>query len=485
MRSLFFRTLSVSLSLILVLLWSASSMAQRGGGDRGGRGGGGERGGPGGGFGGGPPGGGFGGRGGGDRGGFGGSRGGFDPSAMISRLDRNGNGTIDPEENTGFAAAMISRLAQRDPSIDTSKPIPISKLSASVSAAAASRGGGERGGPPSSTPASSEPELLVPDFSPDVEPALPEGFGAINDALFSVKVEDRDIKEGEERIRRYDRNKDGKLSAEELRAGRWSDDPMQYDRNKDGMLTATELASRYANRRVAEEERRQQWSSRGGSSWGRGNSTGGSPWSRSGGNDGWSKSGDKDKKKKEERFGDAKSYRFSEAGGSSRAELPAFLARMDKNGDNQVVMAEFSQKWNASTLKEFLKWDLNNDGVIIASESNAALNSGARVNDDVISSASRSNSGSSSGSSRSSRGGASSTPRTPKPSGVAKSNAADPEVLAWAEKMIKKYDKNGDGELTKDEQAKMFIKPPPEADANGDGVLNVQEYAQFRANSRK
>lgn len=471
-------------------------MAQRGGGDRGGRGGGGERGGFGGGPGGGAPGGGFGGRGGGDRGGFGGSRGGFggsrggfDPSAMISRLDRNGNGTIDPEENTGFAAAMISRLAQRDPSIDTSKPIPISKLSASVSAAAASRGGGDRGGPPSSTPASSEPELLVPDFSPDVAPALPEGFGAINDALFSVKVEDRDIKEGEERIRRYDRDKDGKLSAEELRAGRWSDDPMQYDRNKDGKLTATELASRYANRRVAEEERRQQYSGRGGSSWGRGNSTGGSPWSRGGGNDGWSKSGDKDKKKEEERFGDAKSYRFTEGGSSSRAELPAFLARMDKNGDNQVMMAEFSQKWNASTLKEFLKWDLNNDGVIIASESNAALNAGARVNDDVLSSASRSSSGSSSGSSRSSRGGdsrsASSTPRTPKPSGVAKSNAADPEVLAWAEKMIKKYDKNGDGELTKDEQSKMFIKPPPEADANGDGVLNVQEYAQFRANSRK
>ncbi|MEC8557603.1 MAG: EF-hand domain-containing protein [Planctomycetota bacterium] len=478
MRSLLFRILSVGLSLALVVFWSSFSMAQPGGGDRGGRG---ERGG----FGGGAPGGGFDGRGGGDRGGFGGSRGGFDPSAMISRLDRNGNGTIDPEENTGFAAAMISRLAQRDPSIDTSKPIPISKLSASVSAAAASRGGGDRGGPPSSAPASSEPELLVPDFSPDVEPAMPEGFGAINDALFSVKVEDRDIKEGEERIRRYDRNKDGKLSAEELRAGRWSDNPMQYDRNKDGMLTATELASRYANRRVAEEERRQQYSGRGGSSWGRGNSTSGSPWSRGGGNDGWSKSGDKDKKKKEERFGDAKSYRFTEDGGSSRAELPSFLARMDKNGDNQVMMAEFSQKWNASTLKEFLKWDLNNDGVIIASESNAALNSGARVNDDVISSASRSSSGSSSGSSRSSRGSSSPAPRTTKPSGVAKSNAADPEVIAWAEKMIKKYDKNGDGELTKDEQSKMFIKPPPEADANGDGVLNVQEYAQFRANSRK
>ena len=118
-------------ALMATTLSAQPPFGGRGGGDRGGDGGfrggpggGGFRGGPGGG---GPGGGGFRGgpsRGGGDRG----SRGGFDPSSMLSRLDRNGNGVLDPDEQQGPAQFLIGRMQQSDPSIEPGKPIPLEKI---------------------------------------------------------------------------------------------------------------------------------------------------------------------------------------------------------------------------------------------------------------------------------------------------------------------------------------------------------------------
>ncbi len=64
-----------------------------------------------------------------------------------------------------------------------------------------------------------------------------------------MRIQDIDIREAEERIRRYDRNNDASLDQEELNSGRWNDNPMQYDRNRDGKLQSNELAVRYAKRR--------------------------------------------------------------------------------------------------------------------------------------------------------------------------------------------------------------------------------------------
>ena len=100
-----------ALALCLMTAVMVSAQPPGRGGDRGGG-----FGGPGGGFGGdrggrGGPGGGFGGgRGGpfgGDRGGRGG---GFDASSMLSRLDANGNGVLDPEEQQGPAQFLIGRV---------------------------------------------------------------------------------------------------------------------------------------------------------------------------------------------------------------------------------------------------------------------------------------------------------------------------------------------------------------------------------------
>lgn len=460
---------TVSLALGFLLLFTATGWAQRGseGGSRGGaeggfggRGGvpGGGRGGSEGGFGGrgGFPGGGRGGQegGGGGRGGPGGSRGGFggrgesgrggfDPSAMIRRFDANGNNMIDPNEAQGPAQFFLQRMAANNPKIDLSKPIPIDLLTGEINAM---RGGSRESG--SGTSSSEEPKLLVPDFSSGVELLPPEGFGA-SGALYSIHVEDRDIKEAEERMRRYDRNRDGQLSPEELSSGRWSDDPMQFDRNRDGKLNASELAVRYANRRTNEEQQRANAESqRRDRGWGRSES-------------GWSRSDSKkSEEKKEDRFGEAKSYRIVPKSASSVSGLPDFFARSDANGDGQVMMNEFSSSWNSQTLEDFQKWDLNKDGIIVPGECLAALERGTRV-------------GSSGGSSSS---------RPVKPS--ASASAIGGTQYEWAKRQIEKYDTNNDGQLTAREWEEMLIKPVG-ADSNGDGVLTVEEYAAFRSRKKK
>lgn len=452
------RTLCFLLVLTLICPLSYGQRGGRGGDDEGGgrggfgggRGGpggggfGGGRGGPGGGFGGG----GFGGRGGAPSGGFGGrggtsSRGGFDPTSMIRRFDANGNNMIDPSEAQGPARFFLERLAQRDPKIDLSKPIPIDSLTSAMT--------GGRGGPSSSSTESEGPELLVPDFSLEYDPLPPEGFGVVS-GEFSVKVEDRDIKEAEERVRRYDRDKDGKVSKEELRGGRWSDDPMQYDRNGDGKLAISELAVRYANRRIADDERRANsdrsrggFSSRGGgfgSFFGGGNRGGGQPQEPPA----------EETKKAKDRFGKLKSYKLTSSDASEVKGLPKWFTTKDANADGQVMMSEFTTSWDQAQIDEFMASDLNKDGIITSRECLAALEGSG---------------GSSSSSSSSSSG-----------------TVMGGTQMEWATRQIAKYDDNKDGVLTVKEWEKMYVVPEG-ADSNEDGKITAEEYAAFRESKKK
>lgn len=54
------------------------------------------------------------------------------------------------------------------------------------------------------------------------------------------------------------------------------------------------------------------------------------------------------------------------------------------------------------------------------------------------------------------------------------------EYRAWAARQITKYDKNKDGQLTADEWNAMITKPKEGTDANGDGVITLEEFAKKR-----
>jgi len=197
---------------------------------------------------------------GGPGGGFGGGGFGGGPMNFMARLDTNGNGMLDPEESQGRARMFLERTG-----LDLSRPIPLDQVTRAFEGMR-NRRMGEMGGEwgpgrdereggrgdnrNDEDPAAAAP--LVPGFGePDLFDPVP-GFGDQGEK-FAVAIEEEDRQEAQRTMRRSDTNQDGVLDADEIRSGRWSDDPLQTDRNRDGKLTLTELALRYAIRRDARE----------------------------------------------------------------------------------------------------------------------------------------------------------------------------------------------------------------------------------------
>jgi len=370
---------------------------------------------------GGPPGGPEGGRGGGFRR--------FDPTDFIRRLDTNGNGALDPEEQQGPAQFMLRRIAERNPEIDLSKPIPISQLGEMMSRGRGGFGGGEGGdfGGEQDDPSMVVPESLVPGFGIKEPPVPPSGFGA-KGGLFAVRVSPEDTKEAQERIRQFDRNRNGLLDSDEL-AGRWSGNPLDFDRNGDGKLSENELAVRAARRRIArvdaekkkaDAERRNQSIA----------STG-------------------DQQEAEDRMQGRRSYRHAER--AVHEGLPDWFKSSDSNDDGQVEMSEYTPDWTDEKLAEFVAFDANADGLITEREA-AGLDR-----------------------SRESSLGSGSESSKPKRE-VKRSGTLKPAYRKWAERTIKRNDKDNDGVLSRDEASRLDVDPTP-ADTNEDGKISVEEYA--------
>lgn len=391
-------------------------------------------------------------------------------SDMIRRFDRNGNNMIDPDETQGPAGFFLQRMAQSNPKIDLSKPIPIDLITSEMEKARGGRGDSPEGSDSPADAKSNEPKLLVPDFKLSSElPKIP-GFGNSADAGPTIKLTDRDKAEAEERIRRYDRNGDKILNAEELSQSRFSaEDIAQFDKNKDGKLTIDELAVRQAMRRIGEQQQnggdQSQSGGWGGSSggWGSGGQGG---WSRGDRGDDRGNGGSSSKtavkgKEEEKRFGDAKSYRTTSSN-ASVSGLPSFFTSSDINNDLQVTLSEFAGTLTESAMNEFQQWDLNSDGIITARECQVASKAGVQV-----------------GGSSSSKSSSSSTSTASKPAAAPSGKYSEADV-DWARKLFVKYDTDKDGMLSKTEAGKMTI-PPTGADINNDGKISPEEYAAFRA----
>lgn len=398
------------------------------------------------------------------RGDFGGrgGRGGFDPSSFLERLDANGNGVIDVDEQKGPAEFMLSRLQKYNPDIKPGQPIPMSSLTKTFEKARAERDGGgddDRRGRGRDRDRGSEQraigdeavtvELLVPGFGlegEDTEPVLLPGFGA-HAELLTIDVTEADQQEASSRMRYFDKNKDGVLTKDEL-TPQFAGNPMDFDRNRDGKLTPKELAVRYAVRREGNEmaERRNQ------------------------------KSKAKDEKSQRrsvndvDLFGGRKSYRIEGARRQPEG-LPGFFTDRDADGDGQISMAEFASKWNDEVVAEFFSSDFNRDGVITSDEAMRG------VEGEVPEAMPERNSVAKS---KLDRNGQKST-NTP---ASKSSEKIDSRNLKVAERIVKRNDKNSDGVLTPSEWKDMLMSPA-KSDFNRDGKVTIEEYALWMQNGKQ
>lgn len=376
-----------------------------------------------------------------------GSRGGFDPSSFLSRLDANGNGVLDPSEQQGPAQFLIGRMAQSDPSIKAGQPIPLKKITDGFQKMREQRESGGSSTPQTGSSSSADdaltPDLLVPGFGDEAEPSLLMGFGATAE-MMAVEVTPADQRESEERMRRYDRNRDGFLTKDEL-SSRFAGNPMDFDRNRDGKLSVSELAVRYARRREGEEEAKRSKSTA-------------------------SRSRGREKKvEAPDVFDGRKSYR-STAGRSLPEGLPGEFTDKDGNGDGQVTMAEFAKEWNDDVVAEFFDSDFNGDGVITADEALKKVEKGS------VSQLAATFSGKPSSSA--STASASSAPA------ASSGGKADDKYVKLGQRIIDRYDKNKDGQLTASEWGKMLMSPAA-ADGDRNGKITVQEYASWMQSRQK
>ena len=70
------------------------------------------------------------------------------PTDFLRRLDENNNGMIDPQELEGRMGGFIRRMAENNPRIDVSRPIPIDQLASEFERMREERARAGGGGPP-------------------------------------------------------------------------------------------------------------------------------------------------------------------------------------------------------------------------------------------------------------------------------------------------------------------------------------------------
>ena len=394
-------------------------------------------------------------RGGGDRGGF--SSGGFDPSSFLTRMDTNGNGMLDPEEAMGPARFMLDRMARSNPKIDITKPIPMSLLTESFQQM---RSGSSSYGSSYTDEenAIAVKDSLVPGFGKKAVEKVPlPGFG-VGGEKANAPIDERDMREADDRMERYDKNKDGYLDENELKEGRWSDSPMQYDNNRDGKLSRQELATRYARRRLA---------------------SGSQPESTQRRDDNSKRSRDKREaadetsKDKGNPLEKRSSYRLTDADGKmpTPTGLPEWFTRNDINTDSQVSMLEFSKKFTQDAIDDFLRFDSNKDGYITIKECLLGVKKGF-IPGGANSASSSSTAATSVPSTASPSAKSAESPK----SAVGSAPAVDQRMRDWAAPKLKALDKDGNGYLSPEESPNNFA----ETDTNKDGRIDIDEYVAFR-----
>jgi len=396
---------------------------------------------------------------------------------MLSRMDDNGNGAIDPDEAEGRAQYFLRRIM---PDADFSRPISIDQIKRAAEEARSrfSGGGPPRGGdhsrggdrgsdrraPSRSRDDSSEP--LVPGFGNEFNAAPVLGFGEDDwKRPPPVDVTENDERRAHYMMRYLDKNRDRVLSREETERQPSLYDLFKSDANRNGKIDLEELAEHYARERVAQEARRQAYAARG--YGGRYMMPGGPGGYQPSDSDHQPSANSSDAPSRTD-SGDRSVYRIRTAEERLPAGLPDWFTERDADGDGQVMMSEYASDWTDELVAEFNGFDANRDGVIApqeclepattaAAESAAASQDAASLESD----------------------GASEQPGSAAAAPAA-SDVSDAYV-EYAEGIIKKYDKDGNGVLNSDEWSEMS-KSPEAADTDRNGQVTAAEYAVWIAN---
>ena len=280
---------------------------------------------------------------------------------FLRSLDANRNGILEPDEVPEDRKRILGYMAQRA-GIEIKGPISIDKLRDATLGRSAE--GSKKSG--------KETEPLVPGFGANTELARVPAFGERVEASAgstspgrssgsvsrssSSKGDKRPSssqsgsdREREERVRgfaksmmkRYDTDKSSVLEKHEW--GQIRGDPNEIDLDHNGKITEDEMVQRLMN----------YSKSRGGGDRSGSSENGRSSKPRSSGSDNADR---------------PRSYRFTTAMDSLPEGLPPWFAEQDESGDGQVSMAEFSSYWDNQKANEFVRLDLNNDGLITPRE---------------------------------------------------------------------------------------------------------------------
>ena len=318
----------------------------------------------------------------------------------LEKLDRNGNGAIDPDEITPLSRPyfeQLMRAGSRERRLDLDRPNKISDLQEIARRYYAARNGLTED---RRVRVSGQSESTVLPFGPQPDQPLVPEFG-LAEMKFPYTQDDLDF--ADRTMRSHDENRDGYIDRDESSRHKWTHrNPFADDLNKDDRLSRLELTQRYARRRLLDrwshEFRKKDWR------------TGGevrssrepeerqdeSRWWRQGGSDFWltaslmgrfdsDKNGrldqqeaegleisiaridtDRDGELTREELYDYIKDEQTEAGGSD--ELPDWFYELDVNQDRQVAMHEFATEWTNEKLEEFASFDTSGDGLLTAEE---------------------------------------------------------------------------------------------------------------------
>ena len=396
-------------------------------------------------------------------------RGGFDVKAYLNGLDKNSNGLLETSEMKGRTSGFLKNLG-----FDTSKPVKLSDVVRKVDK--------DKKDAEKSSSRKNKSEAKVPgfgverevkgvsDFSASVE-EKGKSSGVSLEAQFGKNI----MKQVDDVIRRYDRNKNSQLDADEIKRGRWgSPKPAESDLNRDGILTRSELANRYRAREKSvriSRGRSNDRSSRKDSDRGRDSSSSRSSSNRrsSSSRSSSSRSSQSSSRSRSSSKGSSGSSSSRETSSSSKSSryisyAKSLIKKYDKNNDGRLSKKE----QEAMTAAPKASADSNKDGYISVEELAVSIGGGASVS--TSSEKSKSDSKSSSTSKRE------------------KSRSRDRSSSRSSRKKVTSFssgDTNNDGQINMHEYAKEWSSEELEEfekrDLNNDGVITAQEWAKSRS----